>query len=783
MVLDREHPDPVIRAFLNSEPTPEALIAALSGLPEVNHPKVQAMLALVLAESGVRSLEEANELAQAAYQHPSHVDLHILFVSFWYGSLIGHDEPPLGQLKALESVLTALVSESTPPELKAIASLMIGYPCSVSGNHRRKFELIESFMTDISRESQYYSKFGGLYAMIFLWHGRGTKVAALLEEIEIPQFDRPGFQMAQLSDCALTGKLELVPSLLEDLKASGMHKYKRAFGNLHQMTCELLRVMGGVEEHLLPFESVGSFPCSSYWIRSTEALLKGDADEAIHWAKLHADAGSEFKNTIWLEFLDHTLVRAELSNGNGRAAKRLLCELRERGSVNIIDQFFFARAERLLGNHSAAAVHFAKLQESVERYEATKRLDFEARIACELAPTDLLKFGIDASKVSQEITVEHTFKTPVKKGIEAIVSASPKMEEVKESILQFAGLSHPVLITGETGTGKELVAQAIHEHSNRANAPFLAINCAAIPDALIESELFGHASGAFTGAEKSYNGLFRDAAQGTVFLDEIADISPRLQVALLRVLETSEVKPVGSSSVFTVHCRVIAATNRDLSHLVARKTFRSDLFFRLQRLEVLLPPLRDRTEDIALLADHFLNTGRGSSERAECSRAMQERFEAYSWPGNVRELRNVVERIRLLNSDRLQYGSEDLHWPAESVVPEIREESVSQVSPKEEVVEGIRETVPSPEPKEKREDLSTRLHEFLSERDSMLRRRERICEMFDHVEKLKPSEIASFLGVGRRTVSRDLAVLCEEGVLKKITPTASSRSNYYIKLT
>ena len=207
-----------------------------------------------------------------------------------------------------------------------------------------------------------------------------------------------------------------------------------------------------------------------------------------------------------------------------------------------------------------------------------------------------------------------------------------------------------VLIIGETGTGKELVARALHTHSARAGGPFVALNTAAIPSELLESELFGHAKGAFTGAIASKRGLFEEAGGGTLFLDEIGDINPKMQAQLLRVLQEGEIRRVGGNEPIRVDVRVVAATNRDLEEEVRTGRFREDLYFRINVVTIHLPPLRERREDIALLVDHFLHKyaqREGRSEAGIADEAMQ-LLSHYGWPGNVRELENVIERALAL---------------------------------------------------------------------------------------------------------------------------------------
>jgi len=235
-----------------------------------------------------------------------------------------------------------------------------------------------------------------------------------------------------------------------------------------------------------------------------------------------------------------------------------------------------------------------------------------------------------------------------------IVGNSEAMVEVYKTIEKIKDSRATILILGETGTGKELVARAIHFNSVRSEKPFLPVNCAALAETLLESELFGYVKGAFTGAVRDKQGVFEVAHGGTVFLDEIGDISPRLQQILLRVLENGEIQPVGSTVRRKVDVRVVAATNRDLGNMVKQGTFRADLYYRLNVISLELPPLRMRTEDIAMLAGHFLRKYAAENEKAinDMSRDALQLLERYTWPGNVRELENVVERATLLETSR-----------------------------------------------------------------------------------------------------------------------------------
>ena len=237
-------------------------------------------------------------------------------------------------------------------------------------------------------------------------------------------------------------------------------------------------------------------------------------------------------------------------------------------------------------------------------------------------------------------------------GLPGLIATSAEMARVLDLVERVAPTDATVLIRGESGTGKEIIAKALHHAGPRASGRFVAINCGALPEPLLESEIFGHVKGAFTGAAANKKGLFEEAHGGTLFLDEIGEMAPGLQVKLLRVLQSGEVRPVGSTQVITVDARVVAATNRDLEPMIRRGTFREDLFYRLNVIPIALPPLRERREDIPLLAEHFLARFSQRQGRVlRLSAGATERLLRYAWPGNVRELENAMERLAILARD------------------------------------------------------------------------------------------------------------------------------------
>jgi two-component system response regulator HydG len=252
------------------------------------------------------------------------------------------------------------------------------------------------------------------------------------------------------------------------------------------------------------------------------------------------------------------------------------------------------------------------------------------------------RIRIEAGHLRERVAEKYSFQN--------IIGSSAAMQSVFKTVAQIAGSRASVLVTGESGTGKELIAAAIHERSPRAKAPFIKLHCAALAESLLESELFGHERGSFTGAVARREGRFMQANRGTLFLDEIGEISPGIQVKLLRFLQEREFERVGGNETISVDVRVIAATNRNLQHMVAEGKFREDLFYRLNVINLEMPALRSRPSDVPLLAGHFLRKYAAENEKQLQGFTAEalDRLSTYGWPGNVRELENVVERAVIL---------------------------------------------------------------------------------------------------------------------------------------
>lgn len=271
------------------------------------------------------------------------------------------------------------------------------------------------------------------------------------------------------------------------------------------------------------------------------------------------------------------------------------------------------------------------------------------------APTDLLyriKQALDVRRLKGEVERLRTL-VQERYHFDNIIASSDKMQQVLRQVTQIAATDSTVCLYGESGTGKELIARAIHVASRREQGPFVAINCGAIPEGLLENELFGHTKGAYTGADRAKNGLLQQAEGGTLFLDEISELPPALQVKFLRVLQEREFYPLGAEQPLKVDIRLLTATNQDLAKCVLEGKFREDLYYRIHVIPISLPPLRERPEDIALLAPYFLqrfSRETGKEIQGFTPEALQ-RLMQYQWPGNVRELANVIERAVVLTTN------------------------------------------------------------------------------------------------------------------------------------
>jgi transcriptional regulator with GAF, ATPase, and Fis domain len=482
------------------------------------------------------------------------------------------------------------------------------------------------------------------------------------------------------------------------------------------------------------------------------------------------------------------LVRCELANQNANAGRRALNIRMDAGLSHPLDHFFLARIALLERDPAEANRLFLECLPGIAALNARNRLLFELALSCELPASTLLAWmqlidqpqgrktssaelaesvhrqSISADDRRAKSNPSQRLIRQVKPGIARVVGRSSDIENVRRFIKTMAGKDASILVTGETGTGKDVVARAIHEQSPRATRPFLAINCAALGENLLTSELFGHKRGAFTGAEGKKQGLVQAAGEGTLFLDEIGEISPRMQASLLRVLESGEFRPVGGTRILTMKCRIVAATNRDLVSEVKGGRFREDLYYRLRRFQIHLSPLDSRREDVLPLAYFFFNWDRTGGEQVRLHPRLEAFLVDHNWPGNVRELRNTIDNIRLFHGDKIEYDIDDLL----DLKPDWR------YGPSKEGPGTLVPTLPPQAPPASRPSGPNQ-----ASQRSLLRLERAVLELFQSYGCLTRKELARELDVSGQTAAKYLKRLVAAGHIERITPSRSSRSNYY----
>ena len=784
------HPDVFVDFFINIDPEPVQVLQGWRRLALPSDAKTQAIIALQEANLGLRTRAEAVAALEAAYDQKSHVDLHILLLLSW-GRLLLFEETQ-GPLPAIvANQIASLISKRTPAEIVTWASYHEAQVKFRAGDVLTFERLVGQALADLPPTSAHYRRFKLMQAMVYFEVGKAALVESSLGEliVGVGTIYEERIAVLRFINSALVGSLSQANALAPDLAQHAL--VGRSFSpQPFRVAQYVIKLLG--ERTVRPTAIIAAEQ-EPAWVLSTRALLTQDVHGALQWARQHTD--QMIGTQTMVGFDAYTLIRAELACCHGEAAMGLLQARNERGTVHYFDDLFLARAHLLLANREKAAEHFAHLHQAVRTYGASGRLEFELRLAPELSTLDLIELSRTLDSVHLKEASAALIPPPrtvERRAVDRLISVAREMQSVKELIVHFADVDVPCLVTGETGTGKELVAQALHESSARRAQPLVEINCGALSDALIESELFGHQRGAFTGAQAAHPGLFREAGAGTIFLDEIGDISPKLQMALLRVLETGEARAVGGSETYKINCRIVAATNADLARRVDEGRFRADLMYRLERLQIHLPPLRDRPDDIIILAEHFLNLRRPEGKIAVLLPRLKARLRDYAWPGNVRELRNVIERMRILNSDKMYYDIDDLdsfRSGNQTALADAAEALRPDASDEAEVLAGGGALALSPgagamakAAKQGRELRSgAEVASYLETANSTLRRLGRLRTLFSEFPQLKVSEVATILDVSRATAARYLEVLSAEGTVKKVCPTASRSSQYYVR--
>ena len=763
-------PHPLVTAHLLEEGT---LVEKLAARPRPLEPAESAVRELRLALESREKLEAANRAAEEVNPRETAPDLYLLLLCLW--AHVSHLTGRHTQGNALLRRAKSLVDRLQRPELRAMYMGTLARQRMSLGEigefERLNARILELLPAGSPQRRRY------LWERACLLASRGR----LLDlEAEVGMAAEVGilrdrwmagfvwvinhFETCQVD--AAVAALDAIPSdpLSESYRSRQLGVCRAGLKILQD------RWLPGRRKAARGLTEGGAVPG---FAETGELLLNRRPEEALAVARREAaaDLGGYLGQS---DFGSFNLVRAELSCGNAEAGRRIIQMRRRRGNRHYLDGLFLARAALLTGRREEAAAEFAAASTACAQYGAEQRLELELRMACELMPSDLLALG--AATAGPRATAKKRVDLPSQgpagsSALEEIAGSCPGIERAREAVLRYAPADLPVLVTGETGTGKELVARALHECGPRAGAPFIAVNCGAITDSLLESELFGHVRGAFTGAEKARKGLFEEAGSGTLLLDEVSEMPQRLQAALLRVLESGEVRPVGASRVRRVGCRVVAATNVQLGQMVEAGTFRRDLFYRLCRAEILLPALRDRGRDVLVLARRFLSDGRADGARPVIAAGLESALLGHRWPGNVRELRNLIERMRLLGSEKLEYDLRD-----EDGLPTAgglrTGHPRADANPEGERGPGRRGSLPAV-------SRDGDVGQLLRSGRSKLRRTDRLRELFAEHGKLTRAEVARVLEISARTATRDLRALCEEGYIDKVMPSPAPRTHYF----
>ncbi len=774
---------PVIEGYVTTDVPLDEILSRVANLQQ--DPVAQSLSYLLDCLQGKRLARDAIRTAQqTTLGQNTDPNLVILMLSAW-AELTARIGRPSDAETFLHRV-KGLISDQTPAEIRAHALVAESIFAETVGNFVRREDLVRTALSLLPSYSP-RRKFS-LWELVFLLAQQGRLVDAQAEIKEMSWQTNERFPLirvlvAEFINQVEVGQTEEAGRLLPQLMGEET-EIRRFVGPVFRIAVALLKLMeGGVDAKLLP-GSRSSLDVP-HAVRIAYSLALRDTHEALRVARLEA---SKLRGSIFgTGFASFSLIRAELAAGNADSALRLLKIRHARGNRHYLDDLFFARIYLLLGSRAEAARHFAKVLNAVERYNARGRLDFELKLACELSQGDILRLSQSAERLAQQskeppapasysgVATDISAPLPPEAaglpshGPNVILGSSPAISEIREAIVRYANLDTPVLITGETGTGKDMVARALHEASGRRAHPFTAVNCGSLTETLLESELFGHERGAFTGADRTTKGLFEETGKGTILLNEIGDISPRLQATLLQVLETGEIRAVGSAKTRRIDCRILAATNADLEKLADEGKFRKDLLFRLQRLLIHIPPLRERRNDILLLARHFLDLGRRIGIHATMSKELRDALRSYDWPGNVRELKNVIERMRLMHSDKLWYELSDV---------DLRFQQIAAAKSRRDNRPAPPAPVPPPAPAPHVAPVPP--EEVLRLSRSRLRQAERLRELFLKHRKLARSEVIELLNVSPNTATKYLKDLCDEGFIQRVEPSASSRSYYFV---
>lgn len=717
-------------------------------LEEIHHKDVNLNLLINIDKALIKGHQNTN--------------LYLLFItsSILYTCLYNQIE----KANSLSSIGSSLISDKIHPMIKAFFTQSRAKLLRIEGQVVKSLELMNEFISSIDENCPRYNFYLNNYLSMLASQGQ-------LKENNAYFFDKKNrnlnaVQYLGILECKIANSV-IRGDVQEGLELFEEYKLKAIDGIPYriQVYLSLLNTLSG-NFNSKNFEDETFKP----FVQVLENLSSGKIEEAIkhHQSLLKVN----WPQAYMKHFVDYLPIHFEICLGNKGMGKYLMEEKIKSGNVHYLDDLFIGRIQLLENDLDGADTSFSRLTDNLKLFGASKRLEFELQFAKEMKLPQILQLlnGWKSngkgtiSKIKPE-AISKTFSQ--EKGVSLLIGKSNAVRQLKELVKKYALINAPVLVTGETGTGKELVSRAIHDEGPHADEPFLAINCGALTDTLLQSELFGYEAGAFTGAQKQRKGIFEAAGKGTVFLDEFGEISPKLQVSLLRVLESGEIRMIGGNKTHKVQCKIVIATNVDLHRAVVAELFREDLYFRLARFEIKLPALRERLEDLPDLISYFLHlNSRDSGKTKSITKELMHSLTAYHWPGNIRELKNEIDRVCILNPKNEILGINDFDFthlqepqklgtPVKNMKPELEISAINPAANEDPILKVIQKGFP------------------IERRQTLLK------ELFQKYKKLTRSQVMEITNVGPSTATKDLAVLLEEGFIVRRSPTKSPRTDYF----
>lgn len=734
--------DSFIQAYQKGEPLGANLDLFISQNP--NHKFAVVLKKIYHAYDHLDFFDDAIAATQEIDYKTYAVEEQIIFLQFLCQLYISADR--LSSARAILATINRLLTKDLPVEWLVIPYELEGSLFRVEGYHRKHMQSLEKCLEILGIQSGKYKVIMGIYLSQLCLINEQDKFES---KLKVYMNILKGTRFLKRVDYLLA--LRNAESFNLEQMMEHIHRC-REDKSLHYVEPDLI-VCEKMYQMFIKnnFDVISEENMRDWELVSCAFILKNEPQKALYWAHKKLDIFPDYITQSY--FNSYFYIRAALANGNTTAAEFTLENKKKFDNTCLYDDFFWFRIHHSKGNKNEAQYYFNLFSHHVEKYKLEKRFDIELKLSPEITPTDIRNYSknlIDTKAIKQSTPT--TKNIPNDPSTHFIIGDSSAIKQVKELIKKYATIDTTILIVGETGTGKELVAKALWQASLYQNKPYIPINCGAISDHLLQSELFGHKKGAFTGAFQDHKGVFETAEDGIVFLDEIGEISPAMQISLLRILEAREFRPVGSTEVKKLRCKILAATNRNLAEQVAKGTFRQDLQFRLERLTIEIPPLRKRPEDIPLLINHFLNDIHPSMTPLDFDKNTLQHLSALDWQGNIRELRNEMERIRLFYSDKKVLTINELSEKYKSIKPK-------QLSP----ISSHKSLLPK--------DLLNHKSKF--------RKLEELKLLFASHSTLSRNEVAQLLDVSVNTAANYLTSLEKEDYIIRITPTDSGKTHYF----